>query len=415
VHQLFSHSRSETDPALARPWLVRLRWGAMAGQLVTVLFAAFSLDYPLPLFPIVLLIGTTAASNLLLARSRRPEALPLALLLDLGVLTGILALAGGASNPFSVLYLVHVVLAAVLLGPRWTWRVAVVAIAGFGLLFLFTDPHEMHRGEGMVRAHLSGMWAAFAVTGATIAWFVARLARAVGEREAEIARLRRHAERQERVVALATLAAGAAHELGSPLAAIAVSARELAALSEGADPALGEEARAVRAQVERCRAIVARLTQRAGAAQAEVPLRHTLAAAWGDARARLPGPQAERVILRSAPEELAFDVPPDTFGEVLASLVRNALQAGEGPIHVEARAAAGGVEISVQDRGRGMSAEELERAGEPFFTTRAAGDGMGLGLFLCRRFAESMGGGMTLQTSPGAGTRVTLFLPGRPT
>ena len=400
-----------TDPALARPWLVRLRWGALAAQGVTVLFAARSLGARLPLAPVLALLGLTAVSNLGLARSRHPQAIPAMILLDLGVQTALLALCGGASNPFSVLYLVYLTLTAVLLGPRWTWGVAIASTLGFALLFLFNDPHLMHGGEGRVQAHLLGMWAAFALAGGGIAWFVGRLARVLGEREIELARLRRQTETQERVLALATLAAGAAHELGSPLAAIAVGAREIEVLAGERDPEVAGEARAVRAQVERCKGIIGRLSQRAGAAQAEPPAPVRLDQAWAAAQTRLVDLDTARVTARSQPEDLVLVAPPEALAEALASLVRNALQAGAGAVLLVAAAEGDGVRITVTDRGVGMAPEVLARVGEPFYPTRAPGVGMGLGVFLSRRFAEGLGGALDLDSAPGQGTVVTLRLP----
>lgn len=402
------------DPTLGREWLVRLRWGAALAQIATLAFADLALGFPPPWAVAVALLGLTAASNVALARSAHPRAMPAAVVLDVLVLTAILALTGGASNPFSVLYLLHVALAAVLLGPRWTTLVAGLAAAGFGLLFLVTDPHAMHRaGAGAMQAHLWGMWVAFAVTGAGISWFVAQLAAALRAREAELQGLRQRAEQQERVVSLATLAAGAAHELGSPLGAIAVSAREIELLApEGSE--LAEEARAQRVQVDRCRLIVARLSQRAGAAQAEPSQHISITTLWAELAATLPPRDAARTHFVPHPTDGTVWAPPVQLREALGSLVRNALQAGPGPVRVEAAEEHGQLALVVLDAGVGMPPAVLARVGEPFFTTRGPGEGMGLGLFLARRFAEGLGGALVIDSQPEAGTCARLTLPRDP-
>lgn len=420
------------DADLGRAWLVRLRWGVLAGQIVTVLFASIVLGFSMPEAAAALLIGLTALSNLVLRHLHRraidigedrvhPAVIPAAVCLDLVVLTATLALTGGASNPFSVLYLLHVALAAVLLGPAWTGAVTVLAVAGFGLLFVFTDPHAMHQGgEGAMQAHLWGMWLAFAVTGGGISWFVAQLARALRQRDAELTRLRRVAELQERVVSLATLAAGAAHELGSPLAAVAVSAREIELLAEPGSE-IAEEARAQRAQIERCRTLIARLSQQAGAAQAEPGGVVRLSAVWHTVGASLPGRDAGRTRFEATDADLCVFTSERGLVEALGSLVQNALLAGPGDVRVYARkipGAAGGddgVELGVEDRGTGMPEAVLNHAGEPFFTTRRVGEGMGLGLFLARRYAESQGGRLEIRSAPGQGTTAVLWLPARST
>ena len=407
-------TRSERLPGsplgamLARDRLVRLRWTALGGQLATICFAAFALGYPVSAAPVIVVMGLTSATNLALARCSDERALPAALLFDLGALTALLAATGGASNPFSVLYLVHVALAAVMLGPAWAWRVAVAAVSGFALLFPFTDPHAMHGGR--VEAHLAGMWAAFGVTAAGIAWFVARLATAVRDRDRQITALRHQQERQDRVLALASLAAGAAHELGSPLSTIAVGAAEISALAGEGQPEIAEEAAAVREAVDRCRSIVSRLTQRAGASQ-------------GGGLAALTGPALSEALMERlgaegrARVELQLGVdfvvtaPLEPLVEALVSLLQNALLAGPGRVSLAAETSADRVELRVTDEGVGMEPEVLARLGEPFFTTRAPGEGTGLGVFLATRLAESLGGGLSVRSTPGMGTVATLRLP----
>lgn len=399
------------DADLGRAWLVRLRWAVVGGQIATVLFAWLALGFPMHPWVALGLICTTAASNRLLQRVEHPAVIHVAVLLDLVVLTAILALTGGASNPFSVLYLLHVALAAVLLGTAWTAAVAVLAALGFGLLFAVTDPHAMHSaGAGAMQAHLWGMWLAFAATGAGISYFVAHLASALRQREAELTRLRRVAENQERVVSLATLAAGAAHELGSPLAAIAVAAREIQLLApEGSE--IAEEAAAQRQQIDRCRAIIARLSQRAGAPQAEAANDIAVATLWAELAATLAPRDATRVQFQEAPAVLIQCAARD-LREALGSLLQNALLAGPGPVQVHASYTTEKVCLSVEDSGVGIPADVQARLGEPFLTTRPVGEGMGLGLFLARRFAEGLGGTLDVASKPGQ-TRVSLTLPAR--
>lgn len=356
-----------------------------------------------------LLILLTAATNLVLRRGEHPLAIHMAMIFDLAILTGILALTGGASNPFSVLYLLHVALAAVLLGTAWTAVVAVLAAVGFGMLFAVTDPHAMHSaGAGGMQAHLWGMWLAFAATGAGISWFVARLASALRQREAELAQLRQVAENQERVLSLATLAAGAAHELGSPLAAIAVAAREIQLLApEGSE--IAAEASAQRQQIDRCKSIIARLSQRAGSPLAAPARNVPVAELWTGLASALPPRDAARVTFQEAPP-VFIHAPEYELQEAMASLLQNAVLAGPGPVRVSAIFNAAEVQLCVEDSGVGIPPQVMARIGEPFVTTRAPGEGMGLGLFLARRFAEAQGGGLKVQSSPGQ-TRVCLQLP----
>jgi two-component system sensor histidine kinase RegB len=331
---------------------------------------------------------------------------------DVALLTALLGLNGGASNPFTALYLVHVALAAVMLGARWTWWIAGLSAAGYGALFPITDAHFMHAaGQDHMNAHLLGMWAALVVAGAGISYFVADLAAQVRAREAELGRLKDAAQRRAKLDALATLAAGAAHELGTPLGVIAVAAREIELGLEAGDPAesLLPEAQALSRAAGRCREILSRMAGAAGApsgAAIEAVAWQSLAA---DLRNRLEATEQPRVEVTGAVERVR--APRMALVDALHALVRNGLLAGATRVEVDATVERDQCRITVHDDGAGMPAQVLERAGEPFFSTRAEGQGTGLGLYLTRSLVELLGGQMNIESTPGAGTRVVLHLP----
>ena len=122
-------------------WLVRLRWGAVLAQAVTLLVAIFALKLDLQVAPLALLVGLGAVSNTALAlRRRRPTEIAtttvgLVLALDVSVLFGLLYFSGGPSNPFSVMYLVQITLAALVLGMRWAMAMVALSAASFAALF----------------------------------------------------------------------------------------------------------------------------------------------------------------------------------------------------------------------------------------------------------------------------------------
>ncbi|MGZ3458986.1 MAG: ATP-binding protein, partial [Archangium sp.] len=199
--------------AINLSWLLRLRWGAVVGQVALILGVHFGLGLPQRLGPLFATVAVAAASNGALglwARRERPirEWLPWAVMaLDVVLLTVLLDLSGGPLNPFSALYLVHIALAAVVLRAGWTWALTGLAIACFGALFAAPVEHHLHD----VRMHLVGMWAAFALAAGFIVYFVQRVTRALAAREAELVEARAASARHEKLTALATLAAGAAH------------------------------------------------------------------------------------------------------------------------------------------------------------------------------------------------------------
>nr|WP_253816939.1 ATP-binding protein [Myxococcus xanthus] len=412
---------SSSDIALG--WLVRLRWHAVAGQALTVGVAVRVLELELPVAPLLALVATTAVSNLLLTLwlRREPEVRPgllgAVLAFDTALLTGLLALSGGPANPFSMLYLVHVTLAAIVLGPRWTALIAMLSVLGSTSLFAChvplpdtVNPPDSH---GLDSLHVVGMWVAFTLTALIIGFVVARVAAALRDRHAALARTQRLAARAEKLASLSTLAAGAAHELGTPLGTIAIAANELDALILEAPQEALEDARLIRDEVERCRDILERMSARAGQTLGEVPERTTPSDVLARLREQLSTADQARLQLEPGPD-VPFWCPVRGLVQVLTNLVRNGLHASEATganVVVSAHREEDRLRFIVEDRGTGIPRALLPRLGEPFFTTKPAGQGMGLGLFLTQTYAELCGGRLELDSEEGQGTRVTLELP----
>jgi two-component system sensor histidine kinase RegB len=416
---------NERRAAVSLPWLTRLRWGAVAGQLCTVLAGEMTLGMRPPLALIAGLVSLTVLSNLALARRlRRGVTVPswlsgAALALDTLVLTALLVTTGGPLNPFSVLYLVYIALAAVVLGARWTTSLAVLSVCCYAILFVvpLTPGTEHVHGGGAMSLHLQGMLVAFAVAATLIAYFVVKLSAAIDERDAEIASIREQATRSERLAALTTLAAGAAHELGSPLGTIAIAAKELErAVSQLPDThavALREDAQLIRSQVERCRRILDQMASDAGEITGEAPVLVPVASLVQDVLGTLAPTDATRVQVDGLPVDGAAAVPRRALVGAIQSLLRNALDAtgGAEPVRLSVEADRAHIRFAVRDHGPGMTPEVLARAVEPFFSTKPAGQGMGLGLFLARTLVEGLGGTLTLRSSPGDGATAALELP----
>jgi two-component system, sensor histidine kinase RegB len=404
-------------------WLVKLRWAAMAGQLVTIAVVHEAMGIQLRLAPLLVLMGLGLTSNVvalaLVVRGKTiaPWAIPAVMIFDTLLLTALLYLTGGPFNPFSFLYLVQIALAAVLLPPRFTWTLVVVSLACSAFLFLGYEElplPRMSHAEHM-RIHLVGMWVAFGVAAGFIVYFLLRITRALAARDGELDAARTIAAKQEKLASLATLAAGTAHELATPLSTIALVARELD--RELADPALYEAARAdaklIRAEVQRCRAILDRMSVRGGEFAPEsiglVDLSHVV----DDALAQLAKTPHLRVDLGTNAEELKLQAPPKALSLTLQNLLKNAQEASKDGEEVVISATQGSsrVWIEVRDRGVGMPKEVLERIGEPFFTTKAPGSGMGLGVFVSRAMVERLGGRLSVTSEPTRGTCVTFDLP----
>jgi two-component system, sensor histidine kinase RegB len=406
-------------------WLLRLRWGAIGGQAVTIVGVDQLMGIALPLWPLFAIIALELASNAALERwaSARvaiaERVLVAVMAADVLLLTLLLHLTGGPSNPFNFLYLVHIALAAVVLPARWTWTLAGLSFGCFGALFLeapMAEHAHQHAGHTDMLMHLYGMWIAFGVAAVFIVYFVTRVSGDLARREQELHEARALAAQSERLAALATLAAGAAHELSSPLSTIAVAAKELERdLQRGATAQeKSADARLIREEVARCREILTRMAADAGpeapaGGTAETPVEQLLEAALG----ALPGRALIEIHVDAAARGCRLRLPPHALAQALRCVLENALHAVArgGTVSVRVAIEGAACRIEVRDSGAGMTPEVLARAGEPFFTTKEPGRGMGLGLFVSRAALERAGGRLELRSTPGQGTLAALHIP----
>src|SRR5438874_998626 len=248
-------TRVESAARINLRWIVRLRWGAVAGQVIAILLARHLVREPLPVPSLLAVCAALALANLgahiWLERGGRPtdRACALNLLADIAALTALLALSGSRENPFSLLYLVHITIGAVILPARWSIAVALASIAAFSALQLF-PAHELSLETEEPLLTLRGRWIGFVVAAAFISTFSLRMSESLRKRGEELDRARSDAEAAERLAALGTLAAGTAHELNTALGTIAILAGELAAKLDG-DRRV--EAGEIRKQVESCK------------------------------------------------------------------------------------------------------------------------------------------------------------------
>ena len=405
-------------------WLVRLRFATVAGQALTIVVVRFGMNLEIPLVPLFALVGLALVSNLACiacARARTPEDwwLLAVMALDVLIFSGLLYFTGGPENPFSFLYLVPIAIAAITLRSAWTWMLVMLSLASSLILFARHEPLPASGGHaGHMALHLRGMWVAFGVASAFIVYFLMHVRRALALREEELDSSRSLAARQERLASLATLAAGAAHELATPLSTIAVVAKDLerAVIAAGAPAAAADDVRLMREEVERCRRILARMRVDAGDPAGERFARVSVRELVNDCLNASPEIDRALTVTLDEPTAAATTaLPRHAFGQALRGLVDNARQASPPGTSVSLRVAADDdsrrLVFEIADRGEGISPELLARVGEPFFTTKPAGQGMGLGIFLARAIVERLGGELSIRSAPGAGTTATLWLP----
>jgi two-component system sensor histidine kinase RegB len=403
------------EPQIVLAALTRLRWLAVVGQLAATVLASAVLRLDIPLAPIIVVIVVTALSNGMLAwlpTVGKPPGwlVQLVLLLDVYLLTILLYLTGGPRNPFATLYLIHVAMAVIVLRAGWTWLVVATVAACYGILLRWHWSIGLEHEPNVVAV---GNWMSLVLVSVLIATFIGRVIRSLRQREHELVEVRERAAKSEQLAALTTLAAGAAHELNTPLGTIAVVARELelSCNSSVSPESVLDDAKLIRREVDRCQNILSRMrvdigeeaSHRSGISidELEAHLRESL----GEADlSRLQ-------IVRDGQVE-GVPAPPRAIAQALLVLLRNAFDASAADksvtLAVEKRN--GHVRFEVRDQGCGMSEQMLRRAGEPFFTTKEPGRGMGLGLFLVRLVAQQCGATFSIDSKPDVGTTCVLEL-----
>lgn len=428
------HTKSSSKPApgttsLRAWWLVRLRWGALLGQLASIGLASRENDQ-LPLPWLSLLVASTALSNLWLARRAASSEGWLAgilLVVDVVVFAALLALSGGPANPFSVFFLVYVALAALLLRGRWAWLLLALTVLAFGSLFVLAPgavgdascDHCAAPEGARFSDHLVGMWVAYGFTACFVVYFIGKVSRALRAQERQLAQVESMALQNERLATLSAFAANAAHELGTPLATIGLAASELAlSIRRGADAdVLSSDAELIAREVVRCRAILSDLSSQSGASMGEMPRNSSVERVLELMREHLAPATMERLRLEVAPEvgQAQLVAPERTLAQMVANLVRNADEAeldagvtGGLTLRVDAERT---VNFVVLDRGHGMPPSLASSVGTPFATTKASRGGLGLGLYLVRSFADRTGGSLTVRGRIGGGTEVVLTVP----
>ncbi|MBI5784813.1 MAG: HAMP domain-containing histidine kinase [Rhodocyclales bacterium] len=400
----------DSPPVIHR--LVALRWGLLAGELAAIAAVPPLLGIPLPTGPMLVVVALQAFANGLAARrlargGRFDDAeLTVQLATDIIALAVLMFFSGGAANPLISLLLPPIAVAALALPARPVMLVAALAVAAYSLLNVLYLPLPIADAERAARLHLAGMWFTFVLSAAMLAWFVVRMKASIRERDAELAAVREKALRDERVLALGALAAGAAHELSTPLATMAVIAGELE--RDATLPASArEDISILNRQVAACKQIISGLAERAGAERLDsataVQAERWLADVFGRWRELRPRVDAE-LQLHDVSPRLTFVVDA-TIEQGLLNLFNNAANAGTA-VRVTASCDAADLTIEVRDNGPGFPPQVIEQAGRAPFPVHLGGSG--IGLLLAHAAVARLGGELSLHNDNGGVARMRL-------
>jgi len=414
--------------------LVRLRWLAVIGQTVTVILVALYLGYPMPLGFCLGLIAFSAWLNIFLSirwrgsQRLRPRMAGLLLAYDTAQLAGLLYLTGGLENPFAFLFLVPVTVSATSLPLRSTLALGALTFGCATALAFYHLPLPWPANSSLQlpKAYVLGLWIAIACGTVFSAIYARRIAEEARQMSAALGATEMVLAREQRLSALDGLAAAAAHELGTPLATIALVAKELKRELPSSSPH-SEDIDLLISQTARCREILARLSQHDQGTD-EVFGRVKLSAMLEDLVAPLRGSDVT-ITISCQPEAKSATVPEPVFERNpaiaygLGNILENAIDFATSHVAVEAQWNRSTISLLVADDGPGFDQQIFDRLGDPFVTTRpgyteaavadGTHEGMGLGLFIAKTLLERSGAAVTLanQKPPAVGARISLSWP----
>jgi two-component system sensor histidine kinase RegB len=401
--------------------LIHLRWLAVFGQVATIIVVQNLMHIDLPLLAMALVLAALIGLNLLsLLRLKSPTSVSnrelfIALALDAVALTAQLYLSGGASNPFTSLFLLQVILAAVLLEVWSTWAMVAITTVCFAGLTVFYRPIDMsgHPGGDLFAMHIQGMLVGFALDATLLVIFVTRINANLRARDSRLADLRQQAAEEDHIVRMGLLASGAAHELGTPLATLDVILSDWRRVPKlAADPELAQEIEDMRAGVQRCKAIVTGVLLSAGEARGERPVVTTLRAFMDevveDWRATRAPPQA--AYDNQLGDHIPTIVADSALKQVIHNVLDNAFEASPRRIDITAAQDGDDMVLTVADDGPGFTPEMLADFGKPYNSSKGRPGG-GLGLFLVVNVMRKLGGRVVAENRPGGGAQVMLVLP----
>jgi two-component system sensor histidine kinase RegB len=417
--------------------LSNLRWMAIGGQSAALFIVFFGFGYSLPLLECAGMIAASVVVNVVLAlrypashRLTNREATSY-LGFDVLQLAALLYLTGGITNPFALMFLAPVVIAAATLNLGNTFILGGLAFGAVCVISVFHEPLPWPAGEALVLPALyqAGIWASLVIGIGFTSIYAWRIASESARMSAGLAATQLALSREHRLASIGALATAAAHELGTPLGTIAVVAREL----ERALPrnsAEAQDAALLREQAERCRAILARLAN-----PEETLLGET---------ARLPlGPFLENlaepfrgddldIVIELYPE-IGGDAPPQVWRAPellhgLGNIIENAADFAKTRVRIQARWNASRLVIAIEDDGPGFAPEIFERIGEPYITSRPGSfalgeteigpsgaldkhEGMGLGFFIAKTLLEQTGAAVGVVNLDSGGARVSAQWP----
>lgn len=414
--------RTHDLTTLCMHYALLLRSIAFWGHVSILWLLTFLLEQPfsfLPVFYVLIALGIFTVGSWIWAQKQSvvTDTFVLGqLLVDILTLSLLLYLTGGSSNPFVSLFMLPVTFAAALLRPAHIGIVVVLAVTCYTGLMYYYEPMALwqHHGHGFT-LHIWGMWAAFLLSAGLVAYFVSLIGSTLRKRDQLLAEAREQALQSEKIVALGSLAAGTAHELGTPLATIAILSKDLENATQAENPKISKKLGLLRSQVRRCKEILSRMSDSTGQPRAEsgqvISVDQYLEDIIEDWLKTRPNVTTESLF--SGPKPAPQILADQTVTQAILNILNNAADASSELIKIDGNWDDKILRIQVHDTGAGLPKGLEDRLGEePFLTTKSTEKGLGLGLYLAKTTLARLGGSITLNNRKDTqGVTVEITLP----
>ena len=386
---------------------------------IALLLAAFAyalyLGYPPLSFKahIYLFAFYTCITLLTIMRLHKPKPTSdreygLQLLLDVLCISGFLYVSGGASNPFVSYYLVPLSISAALLPWRYTWLIACISLSAYTTMLFYYQPlplgnDHIHLSSNSFNQHVLGMWINFVLSAGLITFFVVKMANSLRQQEEQLTQHRENTLRDEHILAVATLAASTAHELGTPLSTMTVLLDELKDEYKNQSD-LNNDLQLLGEQLKHCRKTLRNLVNTAETHshkhhESKPLVEHieTLLAQWELLR---PEVSYRLIVTQTTPPPQA--TVTSTLDLAILNILNNAADAEPKDIKISLSWTAQHYTLQIHDQGPGISPLDASHIGKPYISHK--GEGLGLGLFLSHATIQRYGGEIQLFEHPEQGT-----------
>ncbi|MDD5463306.1 MAG: ATP-binding protein [Methylococcales bacterium] len=439
---------SEVSAKQNLKWLFILRNLMMGGEGMLIILSTFGLNIHLPEQQLWLVVAATGALNIYTSMRLETDD-PVTdleifsqITADVFAIAALLYLTGGASNPITWVFLLPLIITAILLPQAYAWYMVILTTSLYTMLIAFNiplpsiEPHmpdptpllhsDMENYQMLQHAHIMndksyfslhmfGMWFGFVFSAGLVAFFVVELARTLKEQERSLAEARENALRDERVIALGTLAASAAHNMGTPLGTIAIVAHELEReYPSHRYPDLYEKMLIIQQQINRCKETLSVMSASAGEMRAEsgsvIPVAEYIDSVINQWRTHKPTAKLNCIIDPDVADEAKI-IAERTLTHSIINILNNAAEASPSEQGIEFHATwdTSSMIIKIRDFGPGFPSDLVKFAGKNPVVSKKRG--LGVGLFLTYSTINRLGGKISLCNSEPAGACVEITLP----